>query len=138
MSAKLLDTCVLIDLTVGRWPLVDKRFNEARASDAMLNLSSVSLFEFQYGLERSRRRRAHLEVFRRFRSTVEIADFNEDDAVVAASIKIDLAARGQPIGPYDLLIAGQAVSRGWTLVTSNAREFARVDGLAVEDWRAPA
>ena len=41
---------------------------------------------------------------------------------------------GQPIGAYDVLIAGQALRRGLTLVTSNAREFGRVKGLLWEDW----
>jgi tRNA(fMet)-specific endonuclease VapC len=41
---------------------------------------------------------------------------------------------GQPIGPYDVLIAGQAFARGLTLVTNNSREFARVDGSSFEDW----
>ena len=36
---------------------------------------------------------------------------------------------GRPIGPYDILIAGQARARGLVLVTANTREFARVDGL---------
>ena len=39
-----------------------------------------------------------------------------------------------PIGPYDLLIAGQARARGLTLVTANSREFLRVKGLGCEDW----
>ena len=39
------------------------------------------------------------------------------------------------IGPYDVLLAGCALSRGLVLVTANTDEFARVDGLAVEDWR---
>jgi tRNA(fMet)-specific endonuclease VapC len=71
-------------------------------------------------------------------TAVDIAEFDEADAVAAASAKAALAAQGRMIGPYDLMIAGQALARGWTLVTSNAREFARVDGLTVEDWRAPA
>jgi len=37
-----------------------------------------------------------------------------------------------PIGPYDCLIAAQARRRGATLVTANAREFARVPGLFVD------
>lgn len=39
-----------------------------------------------------------------------------------------------PIGPMDLLIAGQARSEGLILVTNNTREFERVEGLRVEDW----
>ena len=44
------------------------------------------------------------------------------------------AAAGGGIGPYDVLIAGQALARGLTLVTHNVREFGRVEGLRVEDW----
>jgi len=39
-----------------------------------------------------------------------------------------------PIGPYDVLIAGQGRARGLTLVTNNLSELQRVDGLAIEDW----
>jgi tRNA(fMet)-specific endonuclease VapC len=45
-----------------------------------------------------------------------------------------LAAAGTPIGPYDVLIAGQARARGLALLTRNIGEFARVDGLRVEAW----
>jgi tRNA(fMet)-specific endonuclease VapC len=47
-----------------------------------------------------------------------------------------LKARGTPIGPYDTLIAGQAMARGLTLVTRNTREFERVVGLSVENWES--
>jgi tRNA(fMet)-specific endonuclease VapC len=134
----LLDTCVLIDLVPGTWPAIDQRFGEARLADEGLMLSTVSILEFRYGAERSRRREGQLEALRRIMTSVEIADFNEDDAVSAAAIKAALAAQGRMIGPYDLMIAGQAMARGWTIVTSNAREFACVEGLAVEDWRLPA
>jgi tRNA(fMet)-specific endonuclease VapC len=45
-----------------------------------------------------------------------------------------LERRGQPIGPYDLLIAGQALASGLTLVTNNVQEFQRVAGLKLESW----
>jgi tRNA(fMet)-specific endonuclease VapC len=41
---------------------------------------------------------------------------------------------GTPIGAYDLLIAGQALRRGLTLVTANSSELRRVNGLNWEDW----
>jgi hypothetical protein len=47
----------------------------------------------------------------------------------------ELEAVGKPIGAYDVLLAGQAQRHGATLVTSNSKEFARVSGLLVEDWR---
>ena len=42
---------------------------------------------------------------------------------------------GVPIRPIDLLIAAHALSPSLTLVTANAREFAGVPGLAIENWR---
>jgi tRNA(fMet)-specific endonuclease VapC len=57
--------------------------------------------------------------------------FDSKSARVAASIRAALEAQGQMIGPYDVLIAGQALAYSLTLVTGNLREFSRVPGLAV-------
>ena len=59
-----------------------------------------------------------------------------DDAagIDAAELRADLEAKGQPIGPYDLLIAAIARTNGITLVTHNVSEFSRVPGLNIEDW----
>jgi len=55
---------------------------------------------------------------------------------VAGVIRADLKRKGTPIGPYDVLIAGQAIARGLTVVTRNVGEFRRVEGLKVEEWAA--
>jgi tRNA(fMet)-specific endonuclease VapC len=47
-----------------------------------------------------------------------------------------LERRGSPIGPLDTLIAAHALALRWTLATHNVREFRRVPGLTVADWRA--
>ena len=52
-------------------------------------------------------------------------------------IRADLALKGTPIGPYDLMIAAIAVAHGVTLVTHNTAEFSRVVGLNIEDWESP-
>ncbi len=61
-------------------------------------------------------------------------DFDREDARHAGELRAVLGAAGAPIGPYDVLIAGQALARGMTLVTRNVREFQRVPMLKVEDW----
>ena len=61
-------------------------------------------------------------------------DYTEQDAQAAGEIRAELEGRGQRIGEYDTLIAGQAFSRNLILVTANTREFERVKGLIVEDW----
>jgi tRNA(fMet)-specific endonuclease VapC len=98
-------------------------------------LSQIVLFELEYGNEKSmypERGRRRLQIF--LGEGIEALNFEAKDARVAAQIRTQLEARKLPIGPYDTLIAGQALARGYTLVTSNQREFARVDGLLWEDW----
>ena len=53
---------------------------------------------------------------------------------MAGAIRRELEAVGRPIGPYDVLIAGQACAPGLTLVTANSDEFLRVKDLDCEDW----
>jgi tRNA(fMet)-specific endonuclease VapC len=49
--------------------------------------------------------------------------------------KVRVAVAKSPIGALDTFIAAQALSLGAILVTSNSKEFQRVPGLVVEDWR---
>ena len=64
----------------------------------------------------------------------EVAAFEREDARAVGAVRAALAAAGAGIGPYDVLIAGQALARRVTLVTHDLREFGRVEGLRVEDW----
>ncbi|NLS02031.1 type II toxin-antitoxin system VapC family toxin [Rhizobium sp. P32RR-XVIII] len=64
----------------------------------------------------------------------QILEFDQDDARKAGEIRAMLNAAGTPIGHYDVLIAGQAVSRDLTLITHNFKEFGRIAGLRIEDW----
>ncbi len=45
-----------------------------------------------------------------------------------------LEYKGQVIGNNDIMIAATALIRNATLVTSNTREFSRIDGLKLDDW----
>ncbi len=65
---------------------------------------------------------------------LEVLEFDKEDARQAGEIRAELTRIGMPIGPYDILIAGQAKSRDMTLVTRNTREFERVEGLRLVDW----
>jgi tRNA(fMet)-specific endonuclease VapC len=62
--------------------------------------------------------------------------FDDEASVIYGEIRSQLAQTGTPIGPNDLLIAAIAKVRRLTLVTHNTREFSRVRGLALEDWRS--
>ncbi len=64
----------------------------------------------------------------------ETLRFDRDDARCAGEIRVHLAAAGTPIAPYGVLIAGQALASGPTLLTRNMREFQRIQTLRVENW----
>jgi tRNA(fMet)-specific endonuclease VapC len=138
LSGLLIDTNVLIDLVFERSEPLSLRFSAASLSGEALFLSAVSIFEYRFGAERSRRRGVQLEALERLLLAVTVIEFDEADATRAALLKGALTARGEMIGPYDLLIAAQGLERMLTVVTGDTREFSRVEGLALEDWRASA
>ncbi len=63
-----------------------------------------------------------------------VVAFDGVDARQAGEVRARLAVMGTPIGPYDSLIAGQALARQAILITRNLREFALVPALQVENW----
>jgi tRNA(fMet)-specific endonuclease VapC len=125
-----LDTNAVIDLMANRHGMRLKMKGLAQGEAGM---SSIVLHELLWGAYSSARPAENHE--RIARLNLPELDFDREDARVAAEIRANLRRKGTPIGPYDLLIAGQALARGLTLVTANTAEFARVEGLRVEDWR---
>ena len=96
-------------------------------------ISAIVMHELSFGAYRSQRQAENLARLAALQFC--ILPFDADDARQAGEIRAALAAVGRPIGPYDLLIAGQARARDLILVTHNTREFSRVDGLRIEDWQ---
>jgi tRNA(fMet)-specific endonuclease VapC len=97
-------------------------------------ISSIVAFELLFGASRHAQTAKYLELYDRL--GLEVIPFDVDDARAAGRIRASLLADGIPIGPYDILIAGQALARDLTLISRNVREFSRVDGLRVENWEA--
>ncbi|AEU34590.1 type II toxin-antitoxin system VapC family toxin [Granulicella mallensis] len=130
----LLDTTTCVELFSGANLSISSRLRVELARSAVF-VSSVVFFEIWYGVHKSKRIEQNRPRTARLLSMgIELLDFTGIDAEAAGHIRATLEARKQPIGPYDTLIAGQALARGLTLVTANHREFARVDGLQWEDW----
>jgi tRNA(fMet)-specific endonuclease VapC len=131
----VLDTNVIIALLRNKPAIVRDRFRRALSEDALIIVSSVVLFELWYGVARSERRKENTERLRVFLAgDVRVQPFEEGDASIAGDLRATLEIGGTPIGPYDLLIAAQALRAGATLVTANTSEFARVTGLVWQDW----
>jgi tRNA(fMet)-specific endonuclease VapC len=133
----LLDTNAVIALLKNNPPGVRNRLLRVVSAGASIAVSSVVLYELWYGVARSVRQRENAERLRVFLSgNVNIVPFDEDDAAAAGDLRAVLERVGTPIGPYDLLIAAQALRSRATLVTANVSEFARVSGLIWQDWTA--
>ena len=126
----LLDTNVVIAAIAGEAAIIS-RLKEEDVSD--FGVSSVVMHEYYFGAFRN----AHVEanIARVEGLRFPVLELSLRDGRCAGEIRADLARRGTPIGPYDVLIAGQALARSPTLVTRNVAQFVRVDGLAVESWR---
>ena len=125
----LLDTNVVIGLLANRPSIVTEM---RRRSLSEIALSSLVMHELYFGAYKGART---IETLRNYgRLVFSVLPFETDDARFAAEIRATLQRQGTPIGPYDTLLAGQALARGLVLVTSNTREFARVEGLQVENW----
>jgi tRNA(fMet)-specific endonuclease VapC len=133
----LLDTNACIALINGKPLGVRRRFAEASRASARISTSSVVTFELWYGVAKSARLEANADRLAAFLAgPIDVIDFDDDDAQAAGQVCAALEAAGTPIGAYDVLIGGQALRRGTTLVTANANEFRRIAGLTWEDWGA--
>jgi tRNA(fMet)-specific endonuclease VapC len=94
------------------------------------------LTELLHGAAKSDRPTLNRNRVEQFAARLEVLPFGVEAAAHAADIRAALERKGQPIGGYDLLIAGHARSKGLIVVTGNLGEFSRVEGLRCEDWLA--
>jgi tRNA(fMet)-specific endonuclease VapC len=108
-----------------------------QANPADIRLCSVVLAELFYGAFRSAptMQGHNLALLQRLCQQFTSLPFDDRAAEHYGLVRADLAAKGTPIGPNDLLIAAIALANGLTLVTHNTIEFSRVSGLTLEDWQ---
>lgn len=128
----LLDTDVCIYLINKRPSSVLEKLRACQAGD--VGVSAVTVAELRYGASKSQRARQNHEALDLFLAPLEMVAFDEGAAVTCGDIRAQLEKTGDPIGPLDMLIAGQAKSLNVVLVTNNVREFRKVKGLKIEAW----
>lgn len=126
----LLDTNAVIAVLNGKEPALGRRLREHRPGD--ICISVIVAYELYYGAYKSRGMEHNVALVDSL--LFEVLEFDAEDARQAGEIRAELAKQGAPIGPYDVLIAGQAKARDLVLVTRNMGEFRRVAGLQVENW----
>jgi tRNA(fMet)-specific endonuclease VapC len=129
-----LDTSVLVDLMRGRTARVARAYERARESGRPMIVSSIVLHELVSGALASAQPERELARIEQLVMPLGLAELTPDDAFGTGRLRAELRGSGRPIGDLDTLIAGQALARGWAVVTVNLRHFALVEGLAIVDW----
>lgn len=113
-------------------PGMVQRLSQIAPTDCAVSM--VTVYELFCGLAKALDLAKERQKVERFVSAIIELPLDRAGAEAAANIRAELERQGTPIGPYDLLIAGQVVAGGLTLVTNNLREFQRVNGLKLESW----
>jgi tRNA(fMet)-specific endonuclease VapC len=127
----LLDTNAVITLLNDARSKLARRARREQPAD--IAIPAVAMHELFYGAFKSDRAAQNVALIDSLQFVV--IELDKEDARRSGEVRALLAAKGTPIGPYDVLIAGQAISRNMVLVTHNTIEFSRVPGLRAEDWQ---
>ena len=130
----LLDTNVVSDLIRNPQGRVAKHIR--KVGEAQVCTSIIVAAELRYGATKkgSARLTAQLEAVL---GALDVLPLVAPADAAYGLIRTQLEQAGRPIGSNDLLIAAQAIALGYTIVTDNEREFARVGGLPCENWLRP-
>ena len=133
-----LDTNVLVDLMRRARPQVRKHMGMALNSGATLRVSTVVAHELALGAYKSARIQHHLDLVASLLGQMDVEPWTWEDALATGRLRAGLEGSGRGVGAYDTMIAGQALARGWTVVTADMLDFGRFEGLHIIDWSDPA
>lgn len=125
----LLDTNAVIALLNQDQSFIS-RLRQHRPKDFVV--SSIVMFELYYGAAKSKKVAENLRKLSKL--PFEEIPFDSLSSIAAGKIRAVLSRQGTPIGPYDVMIAGQAIAHDLILITHNVKEFERVVDLRFEDW----
>ena len=132
MLRLLLDTDTSIAI-MNNYP-VQVRRQLIRNSVDEVGISAISVYELQYGVSKSKKRKQNTRTLNNFLEYIQVMEWTRECAYTAGKLRAELEKTGNLIGPYDLLIAAHARTLKATLVTHNVKEFKRVGGLKIKDW----
>ena len=128
----LLDSDICIYIIKRKPADVLKRFQEFEPGE--IAVSSITVAELMYAASKSQKPRQNQSAIEQFLTPLSVLPFDDTSAVIYGHVRANLERLGTPIGPFDTLIAAQALQQKVVLVTNNVREFARIPGLVVENW----
>ena len=127
----LLDTDTCIAAMRGRASAVSK---VSSLSPDDCRVSTVTVYELSVGVAKCREPQKEAAKVARFLASVHVLPLDAEAAQRAGTLRATLEKQGRAIGPYDVLLAGQALAHGFKMISGNFAEFSRVEGLQVEGW----
>ena len=131
----LLDTNVLIDFLDGVPSIVKNVLNVGTKNCC---ISVISLHELYYGAYLAKEKKEEFFEKETMKINKLLEYFTllplETKGVAYARIKFALRKKGKPVDEFDMVIAGQAVSEGLTVVTDNLKHFENMPDVKVENW----
>lgn len=127
----LLDTNIVSDLIRDPQGRVASRIREV--GEAQVATSIIVVAELRFGAAKKASPRLTAQVDAVL-GAMEILPLEEPADRTYGQLRARLEKKGHLVGGNDLLIAAQAISLGFTLVTANKREFARLPDLRCENW----
>ncbi len=129
----LLDTCVISDFVKGEVNTLQ------RIKDTLpleIAISTITIMEIEYGLALNPKLAKKIKpIISDLLTAIHLLDFTRNDANQVALTRALLKQQGNPIGSYDILLAGTALNHKLIMVTANEKEFNKIPGLKVENWR---
>lgn len=128
----LIDTNICIYIMHNRPKSVIRQFRQL--GTGQIGISVITVSELYFGVSNSRRQAENARSLEEFLNPFEIVTYDTHAAKCYGEIRAELQRKGNIIGPMDLLIAAQALSRDLILVTNNEKEFNHVPFLEVENW----
>ncbi|MDR1649918.1 MAG: type II toxin-antitoxin system VapC family toxin [Synergistaceae bacterium] len=126
----MLDTDICSYLMRDNPPSLTEKFVSHRN---VLCISCITCAELLYGAERKRSPRLLAQILR-FVDMLNVVEWDWEAAQAYASLRSKQEASGMPIDNMDMLIAASAISRGYTLVSNNAKHFGKIKELDFETW----
>jgi tRNA(fMet)-specific endonuclease VapC len=130
----IFDTSILI--AIERSSTDIKKLVEGREEEPF-GISTITVSELLHGVHRadSENRRLKREAYvEKIIETFPIYSFDLSASRIYARIWANLAKKGISIGAHDLIIASTAISLGFSVATSDIRDYGKIKGLKVEQF----
>ncbi len=128
----MLDTNICIYVIKHKPEKVFHKLQEVAPEDVCV--SAVTYAELVHGVEKSAAVEKNRLALSLLLANIEILNFDVNAADCYGKIRAGLEKKGMPIGMLDMMIAGHAMTMGYTLVTNNVKEFSGVPDLKIENW----